>query len=55
MKKLNIKGADLLSVGVALGTLVLGLAKLKVEANAKETEKAEIVEEVMNKLNSKKD
>ena len=55
MKKLNIKGADLLSIGVALGTLVLGVAKLKVESNAKEAEKAEIVKEVVDQLKSKND
>ena len=55
MKKINFKKSDILSVAVGLGTLVLGLAKLKVDANNKEAEKAEIVEEVVAKLSNKED
>lgn len=52
MKEFKIKGKDALSIGVTLGTLVLGLLKLKVDSNAKAAEKAEIVEEIMQRLNS---
>ena len=55
MKKINFKKSDILSLAVGLGTLVLGLAKLKVDANNKEAEKAEIVEEVVAKLSNKED
>lgn len=55
MKFGKIKGANLLSIGVAVGSAVLAIAKLKVESNAKEAEKAEIVKEVMEQINSKKD
>ena len=55
MKKFNIKGADLLSIGVTVGSLILGIAKMKVDANKKEAEKAEIVKEVMEQLSSKED
>lgn len=55
MKKFDIKNFDFLGIGVAAGSLILGLAKMKLDANKKEAEKAEIVKEVMEQLSSKND
>ena len=54
MKKIKLDSSALVSIGVVVGTGLLGLLKLKDDSNKAEKEKEEIVQEVIERL-SKKD
>ena len=54
MKKIKLDSNALVSIGVVVGTGLLGLLKLKDDNNKAEKEKEEIVQEVIERL-SKKD
>ena len=53
MKKLNINSKQVLSVGVALGTVVLSVLKLKDDSNKEAAKKEEIINEVMERISNK--
>lgn len=50
MKNFKIDSKTLVSVGVMVGTGLLGLLKLKDESNKKEAEKEEMIKEIMERL-----
>ena len=50
MKKINIDSKSLVSVGVLIGTGLLGLLKMKDESNRKAAEKEEMINEIMERL-----
>ena len=54
MKKIKLDSSTLVSIGVVVGTGLLGLLKLKDDSNKAAKEKEEIVQEVIERL-SKKD
>ena len=54
MKKIKLDSNALVSIGVVVGTGLLGLLKLKDDNNKAAKEKEEIVQEVIERL-SKKD
>lgn len=54
MKKIKLDSSALVSIGVVVGTGLLGLLKLKDDSNKAAKEKEEIVQEVIERL-SKKD
>ena len=54
MKKIKLDSNALVSIGVIVGTGLLGLLKLKDDSNKAAKEKEEIVQEVIERL-SKKD
>ena len=54
MKKIKLDSNTLVSIGVVVGTGLLGLLKLKDDSNKAAKEKEEIVQEVIERL-SKKD
>ena len=54
MKKIKSDSSALVSIGVVVGTGLLGLLKLKDDSNKAAKEKEEIVQEVIERL-SKKD
>ena len=54
MKKIKLDSNTLVSIGVVVGTGLLGLLKWKDDSNKAEKEKEEIVQEVIERL-SKKD
>ena len=54
MMKIKLDSNALVSIGVVVGTGLLGLLKLKDESNKAAKEKEEIVQEVIERL-SKKD
>lgn len=54
MKKIKLDSNALVSIGVVVGTGLLGLLKLKDDSNKAAKEKEEIVQEVIERL-SKKD
>ena len=54
MKKIKLDSNALISIGVVVGTGLLGLLKLKDDSNKAAKEKEEIVQEVIERL-SKKD
>ena len=54
MKKIKLDSNMLVSIGVVVGTGLLGLLKLKDDSNKAAKEKEEIVQEVIERL-SKKD
>lgn len=53
MKKINIDSKQVLSVGVALGTVLLSVLKFKDDANKEAAKKEEIINDVMERLASK--
>ena len=54
MKKIKFDSSTLVSIGVVVGTGLLGLLKMKDDSNKAAKEKEEIVQEVIERL-SKKD
>ena len=54
MKKIKLDSNAIVSIGVVVGTALLGLLKLKDDSNKAAKEKEEIVQEVIERL-SKKD
>ena len=54
MKKIKFDSSTLVSIGVVVGTGLLGLLKRKDDSNKKEAEKEEMIQEIMDRL-SKKD
>ena len=54
MKKIKLDSNTLVSIGVVVGTGLLGLLKWKDDSNKKEAEKEEMIQEIMDRL-SKKD
>ena len=54
MKKIKLDSNAIVSIGVVVGTGLLGLLKLKDDSNKAAKEKEEIVQEVIERL-SKKD
>ena len=54
MKKIKFDSSMLVSIGVVVGTGLLGLLKMKDDSNKKEAEKEEMIQEIMDRL-SKKD
>lgn len=55
MKKPDFKSLDLLGIGVTVVSCVLGIMKMKNDANKEEAKKAEIIKEVMDKIKSEQD
>ena len=54
MKKIKLDSGTLVSIGVIVGTGLLGLLKMKDDSNKAEKEKEEMIQEIMDRL-SKKD
>ena len=54
MKKIKLDSSTLVSIGVVVGTGLLGLLKMKDDSNKTEKEKEEMIQEIMDRL-SKKD
>ena len=54
MKKIKFDSNTLVSIGVVVGTGLLGLLKMKDDSNKAEKEKEEMIQEIMDRL-SKKD
>lgn len=54
MKKIKLDSSALVSIGVVVGTGLLGLLKWKDDSNKAEKEKEEMIQEIMDRL-SKKD
>ena len=54
MKKIKLDSSTLVSIGVVVGTGLLGLLKRKDDSNKAEKEKEEMIQEIMDRL-SKKD
>ena len=54
MKKIKLDSSTLVSIGVVVGTGLLGLLKWKDDSNKAEKEKEEMIQEIMDRL-SKKD
>ena len=54
MKKIKFDSSTLVSIGVVVGTALLGLLKMKDDSNKEEKEKEEMIQEIMDRL-SKKD
>ena len=54
MKKIKLDSGTLVSIGVIVGTGLLGLLTMKDDANKAEKEKEEMIREIMDRL-SKKD
>ena len=54
MKKIKLDSNTLVSIGVIVGTGLLGLLKMKDNLNKAEKEKEEMIQEIMDRL-SKKD
>ena len=54
MKKIKLDSSTLVSIGVVVGTGLLGLLKWKDDSNKAEKEKEEMIKEIMDRL-SKKD
>ena len=54
MKKIKLDSNTLVSIGVVVGTGMLGLLKWKDDQNKAEKEKEEMIQEIMDRL-SKKD
>lgn len=53
MNKINFDAKSLLSLGVAVGTGVLGLLKIVDDKNKKEAEKEEIIQAVIERMSNK--
>ena len=54
MKKIKLDSSTLVSIGVVVGTGLLGLLKMKDDSIKAEKEKEEMIQEIMDQL-SKKD
>ena len=54
MKKIKFDSNTLVSIGVVVGTGLLGLLKMKDDSNKAEKEKEDMIQEIMDRL-SKKD
>lgn len=54
MKKIKLDSNMLVSIGVVVGTGLLGLLKMKDNSNKAEKEKEELIQEIMDRL-SKED
>ena len=54
MKKIKLDSSTLVSIGVVIGTGLLGLLKMKDDSNKAEKEKEEMIQEIMDRR-SKKD
>ena len=54
MKKIKLDSSALVSIGVVVGTGLLGLLKMTDNSNKAEKEKEEMIQEIMDRL-SKKD
>ena len=54
MKKIKLDSNTLVSIGVIVGTGLLGLLKWKDDSNKAEKEKEEMIQEIMDRI-SKKD
>ena len=54
MKKIKLDSSTLVSIGVVIGTGLLGLLQMKDDSNKGEKEKEEMIQEIMDRL-SKKD
>ena len=54
MKKIELDSNMLVSIGVVVGTGLLGLLKMKDNSNKAEKEKEELIQEIMDRL-SKED
>ena len=54
MKKIKLDSNTLVSIGVVVGTGLLGLLKMKDNSNKAEKEKEELIQEIMDRL-SKED
>ena len=50
MKKINIDKSSLISMGVMIGTGLLGLLKIVDDKNKKAAEKEEMIGEIMDRL-----
>ena len=53
MKKIKLDSSTLVSIGVVVGTGLLGLLKMKDDSNKKEAEKEEMIQEIMDRLSKK--
>ena len=54
MKKIKLDSSTLVSIGVVVGTGLLGLLKMKDDSNKEAEKKEEMIQEIMERL-SKKD
>ena len=54
MKKIKLDSSTLVSIGVVVGTGLLGLLKMKDDSNKETEKKEEMIQEIMDRL-SKKD
>ena len=54
MKKIKLDSSTLVSIGVVVGTGLLGLLKMKDDSNKEAEKKEEMIQEIMDRL-SKKD
>ena len=50
MKKIKLDSNMLVSIGVVVGTGLLGLLKMKDNSNKAEKEKEELIQEIMDRL-----
>ena len=53
MKKIKLDSSTLVSIGVVVGTGLLGLLKMKDNSNKAEKEKEEMIQEIMDRLSEK--
>ena len=53
MKKIKLDSNTLVSIGVVVGTGLLGLLKWKDDSNKEEKEKEEMIQEIMDRLSKK--
>ena len=54
MKKIKLDSNAIVSIGVVVGTALLGLLKMKDDSNKETEKKEEMIQEIMDRL-SKKD
>ena len=52
MKKIKLDSNTLVSIGVVVGTGLLGLLKWKDDSNKAEKEKEEMIQEIMDRLSN---
>ena len=53
MKKIKLDSNAIVSIGVVVGTALLGLLKMKDDSNKTEKEKEEMIQEIMDRLSKK--
>ena len=53
MKKIKLDSSTLVSIGVVVGTGLLGLLKMKDDSNKAAKEKEEMIQEIMDRLSEK--